>query len=549
MTDQHLRDALEVLARVGREAGLDEGTVRAEGMSLAAAVMETSAGPSAMPHTWAQTFARPVGDYFEMVPKGRRYTSIPTVMLQTLLSEHSPLAAGYAQALTDIATAACSVPGAPQVAVGRATSVAQAQLSAAGVGAGHPGEPDSPAGGLLPPEGPGSGVQAPEHQAPGQQSSLRDWSQDLLGRALDQQQKIQQMLGGFRDSLPPAGPVGDSGHPAYPIEHSPGLAPDQPGPTTLAPPTATQTPPEAAAPQEPEPEPEDERSVEELLAELDELIGLDRVKAEIHRQVAVLKMDARRQEAGLKVATLTRHLVFTGNPGTGKTTVARLVGGIYKALGLLSKGQLVEVDRSELVAGYLGQTAAKTAEVVASALGGVLFIDEAYSLNGDQYGKEAVDTLVKEMEDHRDNLVVIVAGYPEPMAEFVATNPGLESRFRTHIEFADYTDEELVAIQHSLAAKMDYDIADEAEERFREILAATPRGTSFGNGRFARNMLEAAIGRHAWRLRDAHEPSVEDLRTLERIDFEERDGIDLTVEGEPTPDEADGEPATPEARS
>ena len=155
---------------------------------------------------------------------------------------------------------------------------------------------------------------------------------------------------------------------------------------------------------------------------------------------------------GLKSTTITRHLVFTGNPGTGKTTVARLVCGIYAALGLLSKGHLVEVDRSELVAGYLGQTAVKTSEVVAKALGGVLFIDEAYSLTGDQYGTEAVDTLVKEMEDHRDDLVVVVAGYPEPMADFVATNPGLASRFRTTIDFADYSDDELVAIFARMAA-------------------------------------------------------------------------------------------------
>ena len=199
--------------------------------------------------------------------------------------------------------------------------------------------------------------------------------------------------------------------------------------------------PSPEPPEEPEVPP---KTLEELLAELDALVGLEAVKGEIHRQVAVLKIEAKREAAGLKVPTITRHLVFVGNPGTGKTTVARLVAGIYRALGLLTKGQLVEVDRSELVAGYLGQTAMKTADVVKSAVGGVLFIDEAYSLAGDQYGTEAVDTLVKEMEDRRDDLVVIVAGYPEPMAFFIAQNPGLASRFRTTIEFADYSDDELV---------------------------------------------------------------------------------------------------------
>jgi SpoVK/Ycf46/Vps4 family AAA+-type ATPase len=258
------------------------------------------------------------------------------------------------------------------------------------------------------------------------------------------------------------------------------------------------------------------------MAELDELIGLAAVKKEIHRQVALLKIEAKREKAGLKSAALTRHLVFVGNPGTGKTTVARLVGGIYRALGLLAKGQLVEVDRSELVAGYLGQTAQKTVEIVKSALGGVLFIDEAYTLKGDQYAQEAVDTIVKEMEDHRDDLVVIVAGYPEPMAEFIEQNPGLASRFRTTITFEDYTDDEITDILKSLAAKNDYDLATEAVTRFREILAATPRGDGFGNGRFARNTLEEAIGRHAWRLRDEEDPSLEQLRTIARIDLEDR---------------------------
>ncbi len=340
---------------------------------------------------------------------------------------------------------------------------------------------------------------------------------EMLRIAAESGRAVTQQLNAVRDALTKmVGGLDIGGHqPPLTQDGTVAVTDRSDQPTESAPPAEPEQPAEAEAPKEPDNESgAPPKSLEELLAELDALVGLDAVKGEIHRQVAVLKIEAKREAAGLKVPTITRHLVFVGNPGTGKTTVARLVAGIYRALGLLTKGQLVEVDRSELVAGYLGQTAMKTADVVKSAVGGVLFIDEAYSLAGDQYGTEAVDTLVKEMEDRRHDLVVIVAGYPAPMAFFIAQNPGLASRFRTTIEFADYTDDELVGIFRVLAEGADYDITDDVEQRFREMLEGIRRGPTFGNGRYSRNVLEAAIGQHAWRLRDIEEPTVEELRTL-----------------------------------
>jgi len=263
------------------------------------------------------------------------------------------------------------------------------------------------------------------------------------------------------------------------------------------------------------------RSLEELHAELDALVGLGPVKAEIKLVADLLTVQNMRRERGLPVAETSRHLVFTGNPGTGKTTVARLLAEIYRTLGVVSKGQLVETDRAGLVAGYIGQTATKVDEMVTSALGGLLLIDEAYSLaRGDDrdFGQEAIDALVKRMEDHRDDLVVIVAGYPAEMSMFIDSNPGLRSRFPKSIHFPDYTSDELVAIFRSMCERNHYVADDAALEMVRIRIDAIPRGKGFGNGRVVRNLFEASLATHASRVVGLENPSDHDLSAISAED-------------------------------
>ncbi|MCL2091042.1 MAG: AAA family ATPase [Micrococcales bacterium] len=537
--DQPLAAAVGRLVAAGRAAGLTEAACREEGELLAAAVAESSPGA---PAQWSATFGRAgqaIEAFFEAASAGRRWRTGPTDHLAALVATHHPGAAAYGAALADVALTAATL-GSPGPHVANRAGLTAAVQRATGTTGGPPAPsstaPSSTAPSRTAPSAPsalGAGLPAP----PPPTFDLDALSLDLsslrapdLGRVPSVAAIIDSLRGGSAD---PA--QGDT---------APTETADQP----------TET--EHQADDEDPPRP-----LAELLAELDALIGLDRVKTEIHRQTALLRVEQLREQAGLAKPTLTRHLVFVGNPGTGKTTVARLVAAIYRSLGLLSKGHLVEVDRSGLVAGYVGQTAIKTAETVDQALGGVLFVDEAYALTSggvlgtaDQFGMEAVNTLVKGMEDHRDDLVVIVAGYPGPMAEFIEANPGLESRFATTIHFEDYTDDQLRTIFEQMVAKADFVATPQCLDRLEHLVSAETRGTGFGNARWVRNMLDAAVARHAWRLRDVPEPTLEQLRTLVPEDLSEDapepvawPAADPSDDGtdQPAGPTADGEPAAP----
>ena len=267
----------------------------------------------------------------------------------------------------------------------------------------------------------------------------------------------------------------------------------------------------------------EDEDLDSVLQELNELIGLESVKQEVLACINLLRINNMRREKGLPELQTSNHMVFTGHPGTGKTTVARIMAKIYKCLGVVSKGQLVETDRAGLVAGYMGQTALKTAQVIKKAKGGVLFIDEAYSLSSEDgsndYGREAIDTLVKGMEDYRDDLVVIVAGYVDEMKGFINMNPGLRSRFNKYINFENYSSDEMIDILKVQCSKMQYILSVEAEDKAKEYFEEMQNDPTFGNARGVRNFFDKIITNQASRILELDCPSDIEFKTIKKEDI------------------------------
>ena len=274
-------------------------------------------------------------------------------------------------------------------------------------------------------------------------------------------------------------------------------------------------------------EEKEEESLEEILAKLNKLVGLENVKKDVNSLINFIQIRKIREERGIKQPDMSLHLVFSGNPGTGKTTVARLLGEIYSKLGILSKGHLVETDRSGLVAGYVGQTAIKTQDMIKEAMGGILFIDEAYSLSAakgeNDFGGEAIDTILKAMEDNREDFIVIVAGYPKLMDDFLHSNPGLESRFNKHLNFEDYNPQELfdifVSMEEGSSLKLDKKAEEFLKGHFEDVYEC--RGDNFANGRYVRNIFEKVLSNQANRLVKNEDISDDDLNTLTIDDFDD----------------------------